>query len=189
MESDGCLRSHFLPFWPRQLAPFLSRTPFCQVDRATKQPGHPLSVSLRWVQHPTSNRLGTDRVCWLTSWLTHVRKQLFGGFCPHAGDWLSVLPIASCGLHLDDDAIRVAVALRLGLELCVPHTCHCGSQIDAWGLHAFVCKRAPGRIMRHQSINDLICRAFVSAGVPAMKEPTGLLRTDNKRPDGVTLIL
>ena len=42
--------------------------------------------------------------------------------------------------------------------------------------------------MRHQSINDLICRAFISAGVPAMKEPTGLLRTDNKRPDGVTLI-
>ena len=36
--------------------------------------------------------------------------------------------------------------------------------------------------------NDLICRAFVSAGVPAMKEPTGLLRTDNKRPDGLTLI-
>ena len=31
----------------------------------------------------------------------------------HSGDWLTALPIASCGLRLDDKAIRVAVVLRL----------------------------------------------------------------------------
>jgi len=40
---------------------------------------------------------------------------------PHGGDWLFALPIASCRLRLDDEEVRVAVALRLGLPVCVPH--------------------------------------------------------------------
>lgn len=106
----------------------------------------------------------------------------------HSGDWLAAMPMASCGLRLEDEAVRVAVALRLGLSLCVPHTCKCGSEVDAWGLHAFVCKKAPGRIMRHHSLNDIVSRAFASAGIPASKEPSGLSRADGKRPDGLTLI-
>ena len=30
----------------------------------------------------------------------------------HSGDWLLALPIASCGLKLDDEAVRVAVGTR-----------------------------------------------------------------------------
>jgi len=63
----------------------------------------------------------------------------------HSGDWLFALPIASCGLKLDDEAVRVAVRLRLGLDLCVPRECHCGSMVDARGFHSFVCKKAYGR--------------------------------------------
>jgi len=73
----------------------------------------------------------------------------------HSGDW-AVLPIASCGLCLDNEAVRVAVALHLGLNLCILHACYCGSQNDARGLHAFVCKFAPGKFARHQAINNLI---------------------------------
>ena len=40
----------------------------------------------------------------------------------------------------------------------------------------------------HAAMNDFVHRAFVKAGVPAVKEPTGLLRPDGKRPDGCTSV-
>ena len=40
-----------------------------------------------------------------------------------SGDWLFALPTASCGLRLDDEAVRIGVSLRLGLPLSVPHQC------------------------------------------------------------------
>jgi len=97
-----------------------------------------------------------------------------------------VLPIASCGLKLDDEAVRVAVALRLGLNLGAPHTCHCGGTVDALGQHSLVCKQPASRIARHQHLNDLVTCALVSAGIPTTKEPVGLIRRDGKCPDGMT---
>ena len=43
-------------------------------------------------------------------------------------------------------------------------------------------------MIRHQQLNDLVWRALGRAGIPARKEPVGLARIDNKRPDGMTLI-
>ena len=37
-------------------------------------------------------------------------------------------------------------------------------------------------------MNDLVARAFTSAGIPSSKEPHGLVRSDGKRPDGLTLV-
>jgi len=37
-------------------------------------------------------------------------------------------------------------------------------------------------------LNDLIACAFTSAGIPSSKEPHGLVRSDGKRPDGLTLV-
>ena len=107
---------------------------------------------------------------------------------PHSGAWLAALPIAACGLRLDDEAVRVGVALRLGLRLCVAHECPCGATVDTWGTHALVCKRAPARLSRHHAVNDVIAHALTSAGVPVLKEPRGILRSSSLRPDGLTLI-
>jgi len=41
---------------------------------------------------------------------------------------------------------------------------------------------------RRHALNDVVAKAFSSAGVPAVKEPAGLCRTDGKRPDEMTLI-
>jgi len=38
------------------------------------------------------------------------------------------------------------------------------AEVDASGSHAFICKKAPGHIARHQALNDVAARAFVSAG-------------------------
>ena len=116
------------------------------------------------------------------------RARLLAAAAPHSGDWLHALPIASCGLHLDDDAVRVAVGLRLGCALCQAHTCPCGSTVDTLGSHALSCKKNAGRIQRYANLNDLVHRALIRAGIPAVKEPQGLIRDDGKRPDGVTLV-
>lgn len=42
--------------------------------------------------------------------------------------------------------------------------------------------------MRHQQLNDLVKRALTSVGVPATKEPVGLMLFDGRRPDGMSLI-
>jgi len=89
---------------------------------------------------------------------------------------------------MDEEAVRVAVGLRLGLDLFVPHECHCGSMVDARGVHSFVCKRAPDRTARHHALNDLIARGFASDGFQVTEESTGLFRSDGKRPDGLTLV-
>jgi len=60
--------------------------------------------------------------------------------------------------------------------------------VDVQGTHGLVCKQAPGKIARHQAINDTVARAISAAGVPITKEPVGLTRLDGKRPDGLTLI-
>ena len=119
---------------------------------------------------------------------SHHRARLLAVTFPHAGDWLHTLPISSCGLRLDDEAVRVAVGLRLGLNLCQPHPCPCGTQVDSRGTHGLSCKLSSGRMARHHHLNDLIWRALTRAGVPSSKEPSGLSRTDGKRPDGLTLI-
>ena len=107
---------------------------------------------------------------------------------PHAGDWLFALPISTCGLRLDDEAVRIAVGLRLGTVICHPHSCPCGTLVTAEGSHGLSCRLGPGRQARHAVLNDLICRGLIQAGIPAVKEPPGLSRSDGKRPDGLTLI-
>ena len=61
------------------------------------------------------------------------RARLIAVSAPHAGDRLKAVPISAFGLRLDDDSIRIAVGLRLGLPLCSSHSCPCGEQVDSRG--------------------------------------------------------
>ena len=68
------------------------------------------------------------------------------------------------------------------------HTCNCGVLVEEKGWHGLSCAKSAGRFSRHHALNEVVRRALVSAGVPSVLEPLGLLREDNKRPDGATLI-
>ena len=116
------------------------------------------------------------------------RARLLAVSAPKSSDWLHALPIASCGLRLDDEAIRIAAGLRLGSKLCEPHTCICGNPADPRGHHGLSCRKSSGRTSRHHNLNDIVWRALVRAEIPAIKEPSGLARSDGKRPDGLTQI-
>ena len=90
---------------------------------------------------------------------------------------------------MDDATIRIVVGLRLGASLCRPHTCrHCGAEVDHLAIHGLSCRKSEGRHHRHAAINDILYRGLTSARVPSSLEPSGLQRSDGKRPDGVTLI-
>jgi len=43
------------------------------------------------------------------------KMRFLASVAPHSGYWLMALPIANCGLRLYDEAVRVAVGMRLGL--------------------------------------------------------------------------
>ena len=106
----------------------------------------------------------------------------------HIGDWLLALSITPCGLRLDNEAVCIAVALRLGSELGSPHSCRCSSSVDTRGTHGLVCKHAPRRVLRHHALNECVSRAFSAAAIPVKKEPSGPAHKDRKHPDSCAFI-
>src|SRR6266536_1633438 len=92
------------------------------------------------------------------------------------------------GLKLEDKAVSIAVGLRIGAPIVSAHRCACGQSVGEDGTHGLSCRRSAGRQLRHQLLNDILHRTLQTAGVPAVREPTGLIRGDGKRPDGGTLI-
>ena len=82
-----------------------------------------------------------------------------------------------------NDTLRIGVALRVGLTVCIPHRCKCGTTVDTFGTHPLSCRFSAGRIPRHSALNDIVRRGLSAAGIPSMLEPSGLDLGDGKRPD------
>ena len=105
--------------------------------------------------------------------------------CVSQGVWY----LASCSAHFqfgveNDNTVRNAVGLCLWSTLCHPHDCqHCRAEVDHQATHGLSCKNSEERHYCHGAINDIVHRAFTTAQVPSRLEPSGLARTDEKRPD------
>ena len=55
-----------------------------------------------------------------------------------SGAWLNNLPL------LDSESLKVAIALRVGADFCVPHSCRCCGRMDSRGSHGLPCKYSAG---------------------------------------------
>ena len=65
--------------------------------------------------------LEADQVC---------RARLLATAQRESGVWLNALPVSSLGTLLDTESLRVAIALRVGTDVCIPHSCRCGGRMD-----------------------------------------------------------
>ena len=93
-----------------------------------------------------------------------------------SGAWLNTLPVSSLGTLLDSESFKVAIALRVDADVCIPHSCRCGGRMDSRGLHGLSCKYIAGRFPRHSAMNDVIKRAFQNAAMSLVLEPPELDR-------------
>ena len=120
--------------------------------------------------------------------LTKVRVLALS--CPESGAWLNALPLSSIGLKMDDDVIRIVVGLRLGLALCHLHSCSdCSAEVNEDGIHGkfelSLLQRLP---FSSSALNNIVKRSLEATKIPYHLEPSGLYRSDGKRPDGASVV-
>jgi len=74
-------------------------------------------------------------------------SRLIAVSAPRAGAFLHALPITVCGTRLNDQSLRIAIALRLGAPVCAEHRCICGAVVDTSGTHGLSCRKSAGRLV------------------------------------------
>ena len=116
-----------------------------------------------------------------------VRARLLAAKEEGSGAWLHALSTPSLGTLMDNECLRIAVALRIGATIYLPHKCRCGVVIDPLGHHPLSCRYSAGRLPRHAALNDVVKRTLNTAGIPSVLEPPGLDRGDGRRPDGMSV--
>ena len=131
------------------------------------------TVDERWTELG-HELITTDRKPFQRYWSSAVHEVLFrsikAGAPPsrldsiltaaqgHSGDWITAYPITQVGTRLDDETLRISVALRVGLNICLAHRCRYGATVQSDGLHPLSCRFNAGRFPRHSAINNIIKR-------------------------------
>ena len=151
----------------------------------TKEQESPLNGTQKnWTQ-PVYVKTSQDLISRMDDNCSKVFNAHQGKF---GSQWLNVVPCKNLSLKLDDQQLRISIGLRLGANICVAHTCHCGKRVERDSLHSLSCTKSAGRFSRNATFNSLIKQTLGSLDLPSMLEARGLYRTDGKRPDGVTMI-
>ena len=179
----------------RILPPSMTNTecPFKMSALATWQEGHsatPPTGSDATAQKKWDTPRITATIESLLSTADHRSKcRLLASQRVESGAWLNAPPISAMGLRMQDETIRIAIGLCLGVPVCFPHTCiRCKAHVDDSGIHGLSCHGSTGRHPRHTALNDIVKRALAAINIPTLLEPPGLFRSDGRRVDGVTIL-
>ena len=139
-----------------------------------------LSMELTKIGHNLS--LSKPPKIGFLEWMTNAHQDKF------VFQWLNFVPCKNLGHNLDVQQLRISIGSRLGANICVAHTCHCVKRVERDGSHGLSYTMSTGRFSRHATLNSLIKQTFGSLDLPSMIEPRGPIRTNGKRPDGVTMV-
>ena len=75
----------------------------------------------------------------LISRMDDKRSKVFNAHQVKFGSqWLNVVPCKNLGLKLDDQQLRISIALRLGANNSVADTCHCGKRVERDAVQSFL---------------------------------------------------
>jgi hypothetical protein len=99
--------------------------------------------------HHSSVTSHGSQLAWDTPVIWETQARLLAVKASHAGEWLNSSPFSAVGLRMNDDVIQVAAGLRLDANLCAPHTCLCGTAVDARGIHG-LSSSTPHSDQRHR---------------------------------------
>ena len=108
---------------------------------------------------------------------------------PHSGDWLRVIPSPALGLHLQDWEFHLCLQYWLGVPM-VEEGSQCPLCLDAtdpFGDHFIACGGNGDRILRHNSVRDVLFSAARSAALSPRKEVPSLIPNSSCRPADIFL--
>ena len=64
----------------------------------------------------------------------------------------------------------------------------CGKDVTEDGWHGLSCLKIARRFSRNSNLNALVKQSLSSTHIPSVLEPRHIYKTDQKRPDGLTLV-
>ena len=117
----------------------------------------------------------------------HQRKLVELNKEPGASSWLTTLPLADEGYHLNKQCFRDLIRIRYGWNLQrLPSSCECGTLFSIE--HALSCKKGGFVSMRHNQIRNFTSKALREVCHDVSIEPSlqilsgneSLLKTSNK---------
>lgn len=78
--------------------------------------------------------------------------------------------------------------LILNNNLSTTHM-NCGVIVNGKGTHGLNCIFSAGRFFRHATVNEILRRILTTDRIPNILKPFEICGINEKRPDGITLIL
>lgn len=101
----------------------------------------------------------------------------------HAHDYLLVVPISGLNQCIGPRQFRAVLCYRLGIPLFVENglCTSCNKSMDMFGDHALHCAKDLGSKFRHDLVRDIVVDICYKASVPACKEVSlGILSDEDK---------